>query len=286
MSVGNWYEDRPLHTNKVAPPAVLTEHPEGTPYVPANMTPDLRDTSNSRSHWCHAPRSSVEPEECFKGKNADAPLVALWGDSHANTWSLPLESLADDGKIQLLKFTKTSCGIADMPAFFTNGDPYPQCDLYRQAVIDRLMEVEPDVVIVAGYSNLDFFGAREGYEAALVRSLSAVQTVSPVIMMEDVPESTMDPLTCLSGHLDDANACARTADLTLQTAGVQAERAAAKTSGATLFETEKYLCGNLCPLIQGDTLVYVDQHHLSGPFTELFKGRLLEAITVSVDESN
>lgn len=52
------------------------------------------------------------------------------------------------------------------------------------------------------------------------------------------------------------------------------------------FETEKYLCGNLCPLIQGDTLVYVDQHHLSGPFAELFKGRLLEAIRVSIEESN
>lgn len=279
--VGSWFNAKPIQVEESTPTPTLSKFPTGTSFVPENMDPSLQTAMDSRSTWCHALAEDTAPEECTINTNPDAPLVALWGDSHANSWSPPLETLAESGQIRLEKFTKTSCGTADLPAYYVNGDRYPECDQFREEVLKRLAANPPDVVVIGNYSNLDFFGEREGYQEALERSIRAIPESSTVIVMEDVPQLLGDPLACLSAHVDDADACAPSRDSLKDTVGALAERNAAAATNSVFFEVTDYLCAETCPLVRGSLLVYMDEHHLTGPFSELFAEPLLEAITAA-----
>ena len=67
---------------------------------------------------------------------------------------------------------------------------------------------------------------------------------------------------CLSGHLDDATACSPPRSTAVNEAGIAAESAATKAGGGQYADlTELFCTADRCPVIVGNTLVYVDGYH-------------------------
>ena len=75
---------------------------------------------------------------------------------------------------------------------------------------------------------------------------------------------------CLSSHLEDATACSAARSTAVNQTGIAAE-SAATTAGGGRYEdlTELFCTTDRCPVIVGNTLVYVDSSHLTLEYSRL-----------------
>ena len=259
----------------VAAQALVAADPAGAPdYVPTNMQPILEEATAATDPTCHRLREETDPDNCIWGDNPDAPLVALWGDSHASNWFPALQELAAEGKIRVQRYTKTSCPAADISATFSSGDPYPECEQWRQAVQAQIAETKPALVLIANYSTAQERNDFDGYERGLAAVLAETEKSAPVVVLQDVPELSADPIACLARNPKSALRCA------LPTSGLKAiedtaDYQAARQTGAGFWATRQWFCtDDACPLIQGDVLVYRDPHHITANFSRVLAAEL------------
>jgi hypothetical protein len=85
-----------------------------------------------------------------------------------------------------------------------------------------------------------------------------------VLVLGPIPDPHSVVPICLSGHLDDATACSPPRSTAVNESGIAAESAAAKTGGGHNADlTEQFCTADRCPVIIGNTLVYLDNSHLS-----------------------
>jgi hypothetical protein len=76
--------------------------------------------------------------------------------------------------------------------------------------------------------------------------------------------------TCLSGHLDDATACAPTRPVAVNDGGISAERAATTGGGGHYADlTDLFCTADRCPVIVGNTLVFRDDNHVTTEYAQL-----------------
>jgi hypothetical protein len=74
----------------------------------------------------------------------------------------------------------------------------------------------------------------------------------------------------LSGHLDDATACSPLRSTAVNESGIAAESAATKAGGGQYADiTELFCTADRCPVIVGNTLVYIDWTHLTLEYSQL-----------------
>ena len=84
------------------------------------------------------------------------------------------------------------------------------------------------------------------------------------------PGSAVDVPICLSGHLDDASACSPPRSTAVNQSGIAAETTATKAGGGQYADlTELFCTTDRCPVIVGNTLVYVDWSHLTFEYSRL-----------------
>ena len=75
---------------------------------------------------------------------------------------------------------------------------------------------------------------------------------------------------CLSGHLDDATACSPPRSTAVNQSGIAAEAAATKAGGGQYADlTDLFCTADRCPVIVGNTLVYMDVSHLTFEYSRL-----------------
>jgi peptidoglycan/LPS O-acetylase OafA/YrhL len=265
-----------IATQKDAAQSALTTDPEGTGYVPSNLVPDLEDAEDDNptiyDDDCHRSQDSTDASGCRTGDDDDAPLVFLFGDSHAASWYPALAELADQGKIRLDVNTKSSCYSADIEEE-VDGVPYDECDQWRQGVLERIDEEQPDLVLLANYpgahdelvpDETDFPSRWQSGLTSTIRSISGPE----VAVVADVPHQAETSSICLSAHLEDTSECAASVDEALEPDLVAAEEEATSATDAHHLDLTSYLCNEeTCPPIIGRTLVYRDDQHLTAHFS-------------------
>ncbi|WP_193105941.1 acyltransferase family protein [Brachybacterium sp. FME24] len=279
-------------TDQKASQEAPTKGPAGTDFVPENLTPSLEDAESDNpaiyDNDCHRSEASTDASGCQIGDNPDAPLVFLFGDSHAASWYPALAQLAEDGKIRLDTNTKSSCYSADLPELL-EGVPYTECSQWRQGVLERINSEQPDLVLLANYvdapieleGGMDDFANRwqEGMEST-IGSISD----SEVAVLADVPNQGSAPAICLSENLEQAQECAIPRSEAFAPDLVAANQAAAEADGATYIDLSAYFCNEtFCPTIIGDTLVYRDGHHLTAHFSRQMATPLWDELSTSVE---
>ena len=291
----------------------LQKDPPGTGFVPENLTPPLEeaeaDNPSIYASDCHRSQDSTDSSGCRVGENESAPLVFLFGDSHAASWYPALAELAEQGEIRLDTNTKSSCPSADVPLLL-EGVPYTSCDTWRQGVIDRIHDEQPDLVLLANYGaerpELEGGGDfatrwQEGLESTIEGIEGSGSDGSgadgpgggsdgdegadgPVVdVLADVPDQGETSAVCLSKNLEDTAQCAVSRAEAFDPAVTEAEQAAAEATGARYVDLTAYLCNEtMCPPIIGNVLVYRDGHHLTTHFSRLMAEPLGEEIEASL----
>ncbi len=258
--------DPPLDAGRTTAHAALSPKPTGTPYVPSNLHPRLSAGESAQpviyANHCHRDEWSTDPAGCVIGTNPSAPVVVLFGDSHAAQWYPALSTLADQGLIRLDNRTKSHCPSAEIHAAH-----YSRCDRWREAVLASLAVAKPALIVLGGWGASyvrDDADATAHWRKALAETLERLPSPSRVAVLADTPSTGVPPSYCLSLFLTDSRRCALPRATALDDRVRRAEQDLAAAGVFTYLDYDDYLCNDsVCPGILGDTLVYRDGHHMT-----------------------
>jgi hypothetical protein len=252
--------------------------------VPSNLTPRLADAEAEGKtmllNGCEPTAFRAERPECVTGDTTSTTTVALVGDSNAAMWNPAFLQLATQRHWRLETLAKGSCPMLDLPII----NPvlhreFTECEEWRDRMIARLQAERPKLIVLSvmrryGASNGEAVGFTS-YDPAWIGSLNRLvhelrDTGANVLVLGPIPDPQSSVPTCLSGHMDDARACSPPRSTAVNQAGIRAESAATAAAGAHYVDlTDLFCTAERCPVIVGNTLVYLDQDHLTFEYSRL-----------------
>jgi hypothetical protein len=255
--------------------------PDDPAAVPLNLVPPLSIATTVKaraySDGCHAMPRVRKATGCDYGV-VDSPVtVVILGDSHGAMWLPAMERIAADKGWRIHLLTKSACTPASLTVL-RKGKPYKQCDAWRKSAFKVIDKLKPDMVMVASTSEYDLksmpYSLSQGYfdtwRAGMADTLRTVgRSAGQVVLLNDVPKHTQDPVACLLQHPDDATACATPRDVAMRPQMVEAYRGAAQDAGATFVDPTPLVCpGDPCPVVDGRNLVVYDDSHLTPAYSQ------------------
>ncbi|HEY3736101.1 MAG TPA: acyltransferase family protein [Jatrophihabitans sp.] len=271
-----------LTSSRVAGAPKVVRNPSGTSYVPSNLQPSLAavadDNPQSYTDGCHLAVDFTDPvTNCTFGSNPAAPLVVLFGDSHAAEWFPALQRLANEGKIRLESQTKSGCPSADLPVDWHSGtgpQPYPECPVWRDKVIARLTAAPPALIVLSNYNDPEVpdggLASASAWSAGISDTVDRLPSTSAIAVLGETPLPGVTPAECLAKHLDDARSCAIDRGAAVDTAKQNAERTATRAANSRYIDLSSYFCNaSDCPAIIGNVQVYRDSQHITATFAAL-----------------
>jgi hypothetical protein len=227
------------------------------------------------------PFDSGHPE-CAAGDIASTTTVALIGDSRAAMFNPAFQKVAEQRDWRLLMMAKAGCSITDLPITTRlNGlaEEFQRCAQWRDRIVARLHDERPQLIVVSSARAYDANGSHtmvpglKMYDQAWLDSLTRLvqqlrETGAKVLVLGPTADPPAPVPLCLSGHLDDATACAAVRRA-LHGPGMAAESAATEAGGGQYADiTELFCTANRCPVIVGNTMVYFDAGHLTREYSQ------------------
>ncbi|MGO9100693.1 MAG: acyltransferase family protein, partial [Mycobacterium sp.] len=257
--------------------------------VPSNLNPPLAGVAAELKtmllNGClREPLQGGQPE-CATGDTASTTTLALVGDSHAAMWYPAFQQVAAQRRWRLETLAKGACPLMDLPIsnqlFSGLVEHFEHCEQWRGQILARLRAEHPRLIVLSqwrGYGSGNGNGWLSGftsYDPAWIDSLTRLVqqlrgTGAQVLVLGPVPDPHTSVPICLSGHLDDATACSQRRSTAVNQPGIAAESAATKAGGGQYTDlTELFCTTNRCPVIVGNTLVYIDEEHVTLEYSRL-----------------
>lgn len=242
--------------------------------VPSNLSPPLAGAAADKPtvflNGCVRSWREVGQPECVSGDTASASTVALVGDSHAAMWSPAFEAIAGQRHWRIETIGKVTCPLMELPITSPYlGRLYTECVQWRAEVLNRLAAERPRLIVVSMSRR---YGADFGftsYDPAWISGLSRLVSRlhamgATVLVLGPIPDPRSTVPICLSGHLDDAQACSPARADAVNDAGIAAEAAATTAAGGHYADLTSLFCtAQRCPVIVGNNLVYRDDNHVT-----------------------
>lgn len=246
--------------------------------VPSNLNPSLAAAAaeNPFAEFKGCMRNFLEADqpECVTGDRASKTRVALIGDSTAAMWIPAFQQAAERRHWRLETLAKGGCPMLDLSIvnpFLRRA--FTECDTWRELVLGRLRNEHPQLLIVSLWrkygDRYDFPAGVTSYDSAwlggLTRIVEQLRGIgAKVLVLGPAPDPHALVPTCLSGHLDNATACAPLRSTAVNDSGIAAEAAATKAGGGQYADpTELFCTSERCPVIVGNTVVFHDANHLT-----------------------
>ncbi len=245
--------------------------------VPSNLEPPLAEASAERQPMFHngCMRSflQVGQPECATGDTASTTTVALVGDSNAAMWNPAFQEIASQRHWRLEMLSKAGCPSIDLPIISPAlHREYAECEHWRGEIVARLQAERPRLVLLSMWRRYGVDGWLSGftsYDPAWIDSLTRLVqqmrgTGAQVLVLGPIPDPHSVVPDCLSGHLDDATACSPPRATAVNQPGIAAEAAATQAGGGQYADlTDLFCTAHRCPVIVGNTLVYLDRDHVT-----------------------
>ena len=231
----------------------------------------------------------VGQPECATGDTASPTTVALIGDSGAAMWSRAFEQIATQRRWRLETLTKMGCPVLNLRLFSQlQQREYTECTQWSAQILDRLRAEHPRLVVfsVSRLYGLSGQGV-SAYSPAWIDSLTRLvqqlrNTGAHVLVLGPIPNPHSVVPVCLSEHLDDVTACSQSRSKAVNQTGIAAETTATQAGGGQYADLTALFCtADRCPVIVGNTLVYLDKNHL----TLEYAGLLAPAIGALADRA-
>jgi hypothetical protein len=229
---------------------------------------------------CFVQLNESSVKACHFGSDAaDAPRVALVGDSHAYQYIETLVSLAEDNGWSLTTYLKGACPWTTAPVSGPSPAFTASCVDWRANLADELAAAEPyDVVFTAALAHTPYSVAADDRKSALRDGFVEAWKLAgsaAIVTSVDIPDFAEDPNNCL--RHSEASACTEPRDEVLTEPDPLALAGAA--AGATVLDfTDKYCDAEVCFSVIGGANVYRDQDHLTRTFAQTLGPAIGEAI--------
>jgi len=248
--------------------------------VASNLDPPLAKAPADKAavfvNGCVRSWREIGQGECATGDIASPTTVALVGDSHAAMWNPAFQHLAEQRHWRLETLAKVTCPLQDLHITSPYlGREYTECKQWRAQIVNRLKAEHPRLVVLDMSRR---YGADFGFTSydpawidTLGRTVAQLRSIgAAVLVLGPVPDPGSSVPTCLSGHVDDATACAPARPVAVDDGGVSAERAATTAGGGHYADlTDLFCTADRCPVIVGNTLVFRDDNHVTTEYAQL-----------------
>jgi peptidoglycan/LPS O-acetylase OafA/YrhL len=247
--------------------------------VPSNLDPPLAvavvEKKALEFDGCmRTPFQGGQPE-CAMGDTASPTTVAVVGDSHAAMWTPAFQQLAAQRHWRLELLSKGACPLMELP--IANPlrrlvEDFEHCEQWRAQITARLRAEHPRLVVLSlwrGYGADESLTGFKAYDPAWIDGMTRlVQQLrgigAKVLVLGPIPDPHFVVPICLSGYLDDVAACTPSRSTAVNHTGIAAESAATTSGGGQYADTTELFCtADRCPVIVGNTLVYLDENHLT-----------------------
>jgi hypothetical protein len=254
--------------------------------VPGDLQPDLVHASNDNERLhnedCAAARAKQDATfgECVYGDRGSKREVALFGDSHAGMWFDGLKAAATAAHWKFQIFYKAGCPIVELNFYSSRDRSFKGCGAWRDSAIAAIRKIRPTLVVVTSGTfeqpvASDRFANASEWAQGLTHTLNRLkEPKTRLAVLGDIPRLAQSAPECLAAHQSDAQACATPVADAYAGVLVQAERDAAKATGALRVNVAPWLCAATCPAIVGHILVYRNQFHISATYSIFLSGAL------------
>jgi peptidoglycan/LPS O-acetylase OafA/YrhL len=180
-----------------------------------------RIKNEAYSDECDVTRMDTTSPMCeFGNPNAERTLV-LYGDSHAAMWIPSFNEIGAAADWKVIQLTKPGCIVPDFPNYSNIlGREYTECADYRAFALEKIEELQPDLVIVDsarkgvilsenGEPNSDDAAIHAAWEDGLDRTLSEIRpNTDRLVVLGDIAYAPEPGLDCLTANPNDADECA------------------------------------------------------------------------------
>ncbi len=240
---------------------------------------------------------------CVLGSSTPgAPVVALFGDSHAGNWTIVLSQLATDQGWRFVYLTHGGCPSVVTPTWNQKfRRAYAECDPWRERALARLEAEQPDLIIVANgehYGLVDAAGGLVAYSDPLTEPWSQLWSDGldkllgqltgiggAVVVIGDGPvpnKAGLNPPECIARQQAAFRTCQAERSMAVRPAVHDLDRSIAASHGAVFVDPTPWMCGpEFCPAVIESFVVYSDgSGHLTMPFTLSLAAPLLAALPV------
>ena len=248
-------------------------------------SPGFAGVDKPADEQCFVQLNGAEPVVCEFGSDAaDAPTVALIGDSHAFQLLPTFQRIAQENGWRLVSYVKGACPWSATP-LATPGAFGDACTQWREAVTADLVADPPDVVFTAAIATTPYASAgfASSYDAAVAGYREAWSTMTeagvPVVTVVDNPVWETDPNKCLRTR--DLAACDGARAEVLVAEDPLREAAEGQDLVTLLDFTDVFCDEDSCFPVVGNANVYRDQDHL----TVTFADTLAPAYTAALREA-
>lgn len=149
---------------------------------------------------CDTWYSSAEVAPCVFGRAASKKTVVLLGDSVGAQWFSMVPAIFRAPEWRTIVLTKSSCPMVDEDYFYPRiGKVYQVCNHWRSAVLEKLEEIRPDVIIMGSAATYDYTEEQwlEGTTRVLNRLGKAAKTT---LIIPGTPSLGFDGPSCISRH--------------------------------------------------------------------------------------
>jgi len=241
---------------------------------------------------CLSTLNDATVRDCqFGSDDADAPQIALIGDSHAYALMDPFIQMAETNGWHLTTYLKGGCPWTTTP--LAARDAFAaSCDSWRSSLGSALAAHEPfDAVFTAALSDRNVPGtsddetvAATGYGEAWTPVLDAG---TPVVTVVDNPSWDDDPNKCL--RTEDASDCTIPREDGLadfDPIAMAATSSMAAGQDVTLLDfSDTYCTDTECPAVVGGANVYRDANHLTRSFALSLEPFISQVLFAAVTRS-
>lgn len=242
---------------------------------------------------CHADAyvTSIDLARCTYGNKNGTGTVVLFGDSHAAQWFPALEAIATQKGWRLISLTKAACQPAELSLYYrVVGRSYDECTEWRQSAVDAMIELQPELVVVASVSKARVnLATWEQASSALLARLSPA--ARKIILLRDTPIPGFDVPTCLARRawnpiLWAQQSCAiKSAAANPKKLSKIQELQADKFDNVFIVDMNRFICSSEpCPAEINSTIVYRDESHLSKNFVKNLAPALSKQIDAAISK--
>ncbi len=203
--------------------------------------------------------------------DADADrTIAVVGNSHSEHWVPALDLLGREYGFHIAVYLKMGCPLTVAEETSYKGQSIPDCRDWSLEVIDRLGVDRPDWVFTTGTRPRDLIGDETPDDYVQVWSRLSEHGLN-ILAIRDTPWLRRDgvryrAIDCLAGNGDRLSCGIRRADA-FDPVNPAEEPAASFPNVFTLDLTDAVCGTDICPVVEGNVLVYHDEHHLTASYS-------------------
>ena len=215
--------------------------------------------------------SQVNP--CRMGAEDAGKTVVLLGDSIGAQWVGMLPQIFAGPAWRVMVYTKAACAMIDIEYYYARvRGPYDVCTDWRNAVLDDLDALRPDVIIVGSAATYQFT-AEEWVEgsARVFNRLSAA--AHEVILIPGTPSLGFDGPGCVARSMSAEGAIPRNACVArdrvprIMPVTQHLAESAGRFQNVKVLDLTDLVCpGDVCRAVSDRGIVFRDSQHLTNSY--------------------